>query len=145
MRNVILFAIAVSIASYADGRVYYLENFDGARNNDAIYPIMEQPASRDLDLTFSAGDPIENEKNVVSSARKVYTLIAPEKPYIESNRDADRPIAYYKLTEPAPTRRGNLDDVILVPQGARKLMKLNGNNKGEVILELRVIANHDST
>ncbi|XP_029663140.1 uncharacterized protein LOC115235464 [Formica exsecta] len=144
MRNVIFFAVVVSIASYADGRVYYLENFDGVRNNEAIYPIVEQQASRDLDLAFSAGDPVENE-NVVSPTRKVYTLIAPEKPYIESNRDADRSIAYYKLTEPAPTRRGNFDDVILVPQGARKLMKLNGNNKGEVILELRVIANHDST
>lgn len=59
------------------------------------------------------------------------------------NRDADRPVAYYRLTEPA-TRRGSIDDVILVPQGGRKLMKLNDNNKGEVILELRVIANHDS-
>ncbi|KAL6439889.1 hypothetical protein ACFW04_004127 [Cataglyphis niger] len=144
MRNVILFAIAVSIASCADGRVYYVENLDGGRNNDAIYPIVEQQASRDLDLAFSAGDTVENE-NVVSPIRKVYTLTAPEKPYIESNRDADRPIAYYRLTGPAPIRRGNADDVILVPQGARKLMKLNGNNKGEVILELRVIANHDST
>lgn len=74
---------------------------------------------------------------------QVYALVAPEKPYVELSRDADRPVAYYRLTEPA-TRRGNIDDVILVPQGSRKLMKLNGNNKGEVILELRVIANHDS-
>lgn len=70
------------------------------------------------------------------------TFIAPEKPYIELNRDANRPIAYYRLTEPIPTRRDNFD-VILVPQGGWKLMKLNGN-KGEVILELRVIVNHDS-
>lgn len=70
MRNVILFVIAVSIASYVDGRVYYLENLDGARNNDAIYPIGESQASRDLDLAFSAGDPVENE-NAVSPARKV--------------------------------------------------------------------------
>lgn len=70
MRNVIFFAVAVSIASYADGRVYYLENFDGVRNNEAIYPIVEQQASRDLDLAFSAGDPVENE-NVVSPTRKV--------------------------------------------------------------------------
>jgi hypothetical protein len=72
----------------------------------------------------------------------VYTLVAPEKSYVELNRDADRP--YYRLTEPVARRGGGLDDVILVPQGGRKLMKLNGNNKGEVILELRVIANHDS-
>lgn len=144
MRNVILFVVVVSIASYADGRIYYLENLDGARNNDAIYPIVEPQASRDLDLAFSAGDPMENE-NVVSSAKKVFTLVAPEKPYIELNRNIDRPVAYYRLTDSTPIRRGNFDDVILVPQGNRKLMKLNGNNKGEVILELRVIANHDST
>ncbi|XP_071574771.1 uncharacterized protein [Temnothorax nylanderi] len=146
MRCAILFVIAVSVASYVDGGVYYLENVDGARNN-AIYPIVEQQASRDLDLAFSAGDPLENENEnvgVVSPTRKIYTLVAPEKPYVELSKNADRPVAYYRLTEPA-TRRGSLDDVILVPQGGRKLMKLNGNNKGEVILELRVIANHDST
>lgn len=71
------------------------------------------------------------------------TFIAPEKPYIELNRDANRSIAYYRLTEPAPTRRDNFEDVIFVPQRDRKLMKLNGN-KGEVILELRIVANHDS-
>jgi len=71
MKNVILFVIAVSIAIYADGRVYYLQNVDDARNNDApIYPIVEQQASRDLDLAFSAGDPLE-DKNVVSPTRKV--------------------------------------------------------------------------
>lgn len=69
MRNAILFVIAVSIVSCADSRVYYLENLDGARN-DAIYPIVEQQASRDLDLAFSAGDPLENE-NVASPTRKV--------------------------------------------------------------------------
>lgn len=74
----------------------------------------------------------------------MYTLVTPEKPYVELSRDADRPVAYYRLTEPT-TRRGNLNDVILVPQGGRKLVKLNGNSKGEVILELRVIATHDST
>ncbi|XP_011694730.1 PREDICTED: uncharacterized protein LOC105454078 [Wasmannia auropunctata] len=143
MKNAIFFVIAISVATYANGRVYYLqENLTGARNNDAIYPIVEQQASRDLDLTFSAGDPLENE-NAVAPNRKVYTLVTPEKPYVELSRDADRPVAYYRLTEPA-TRRGSFDDVILVPQGGRKLMKLNGNNKGEVILELRVIANHDS-
>ncbi|XP_012529180.1 uncharacterized protein LOC105832611 [Monomorium pharaonis] len=144
--NVILHVIAVvSVATCVNGRVYYLENLDGTRNNDAIYPIVEQQASRDLDLAFSAGDPLENE-NVLPPTRKVYTLVAPEKPYVELGRDLDRPVAYYRLTEPAATvrRGGSLDDVVLVPQGGRKLMKLmNGNNKGEVILELRVIANHD--
>lgn len=71
MENAILFAIVVSVASCADGRVYYLENLDGVRNNDAIYPIAEQQASRDLDLAFSAGDPIEN---IVSPTKKVSEL-----------------------------------------------------------------------
>lgn len=70
MRNAILFAVAVSVVTCADGRVYYLENLDGARNNDAIYPIVEQQASRDLDLAFSAGDPLENE-NIISPTKKV--------------------------------------------------------------------------
>jgi len=74
MRNVILFVIAVSIATYADGRVYYLQNVDDARNNDAIYPIVEQQASRDLDLAFSAGEPLE-DKNVVSPTRKVFLIL----------------------------------------------------------------------
>lgn len=69
-RTAILFVIAVSVATYADARVYYLENLDGTRNNDAIYPIVEQQASRDLDLAFSAGDSLENE-NVISPTRKV--------------------------------------------------------------------------
>lgn len=71
MRKAVLFVIAVSIASYADSRVYYLENLDGARNNDAIYPNVEQQASRNLDLAFSAGDPLENENAVSPTTRKV--------------------------------------------------------------------------
>lgn len=72
MKNAILFVIVVSVATYANGRVYYLENLNGARNNDAIYPIVEQQASRDLDLAFSAGDPLENESIVSPSyLRKV--------------------------------------------------------------------------
>ena len=62
--------IALSVATYVDGRVYYLENLDGTRDNNAIYPIVEQQASRDLDLSFSAGDSLENE-NVISPTRKV--------------------------------------------------------------------------
>lgn len=74
MRNAILFVIVfVSIANNADSRVYYLDNLDGARSNDeaAIYPIVERQASRDLDLAFSAGDPLENENVFTSPTRKV--------------------------------------------------------------------------
>lgn len=69
----------------------------------------------------------------------MYAVIAPEKPYIDLSRETDRPIAYYRLGEP---KRNTYDDMILIPERGRKSMKLN--NKGEVILELRVIANHDS-
>lgn len=70
MKNAIFFVIVVIVVS-VDGRVYYLENLDGSRNNDAtFYPIVEPQASRDLDLSFSAGDPVENE-NAVSSIKKV--------------------------------------------------------------------------
>jgi len=70
MKKAILLVIALSVATYVDGRVYYLENLDGMRDNNAIYPIVEQQASRDLDLSFSAGDSLENE-NVISPTRKV--------------------------------------------------------------------------
>jgi len=72
MKNAILLVVAVFIVARVDGRVYYLENVDRpsfVRGNDAIYPIVEQQASRDLDLSFSAGDPAENE--VVSPTKKV--------------------------------------------------------------------------
>ncbi|XP_012061335.1 PREDICTED: uncharacterized protein LOC105624590 [Atta cephalotes] len=143
MKKAILLVIALSVATYVNGRVYYLENLDGTRDNNALYPIEEQQASRDLDMSFSAGDSLENE-NVISPTRKVYTLVTPEKPYVGLNRDVDRPVAYYRLSGEPAARRGSFDDIILIPQGGRKLMKLNGNNKGELILELRVIANHDS-
>lgn len=81
--------------------------------------------------------------NVLCHLRQVYAVIAPEKPYIELSRETDRPIAYYRMGEPV-ARRNSYDDVVLLPERSRKAMKLNGNNKGEVILELRVIANHDS-
>lgn len=68
MKTSILFTIAVSIASYVGGRIYYLKNIENVRNNDAIYPIVEQQASHDL--AFSAGDPVET-KNIVSPDRKV--------------------------------------------------------------------------
>lgn len=74
----------------------------------------------------------------------MYNVIAPEKStFVELSREADRPIAYYRLTEPT-ARRDSFDDVILIPEEGRRPMKLNSNNKGEVILELRVIANHDN-
>lgn len=66
MRRAILFVLVVSVATrQAHGRVYYLENVDGARGNDAV---LEQ-SSRDLDLAFAAGEPLD--ENVGSPTRKV--------------------------------------------------------------------------
>lgn len=72
----------------------------------------------------------------------MYTLAAPEKPFIEVNKE-ELPITRYKLVE-APVKRVGSDDVIVVPELNRRTVKIDRNNKGEVILELRVIANHDS-
>lgn len=54
------------------------------------------------------------------------------------------PVARYKLIEAPAKRFPGADDVIVLPEPARKTVKIDGNNKGEVILELRVIANHDT-
>ena len=72
----------------------------------------------------------------------MYTLAAPEKPFIEVNKE-ELPITRYKLVE-APVKRAGSDDVIMVPELNRRMVKIDRDNKGEVILELRVIANHDS-
>lgn len=70
MNNRILLVIVVFVASYVDGRVYYLENLNGIRENDAINPSVDEPFSRDLDLSFSAGEPIEHE-NIAAPTKKV--------------------------------------------------------------------------
>ncbi|CAK9804985.1 hypothetical protein ANTPLA_LOCUS4278 [Anthophora plagiata] len=72
--------------------------------------------------------------------KKVYTLVAPEKPFAEMNKE-ELSNTCYKLVE-APIKRS--DDVIEVPELNRKTLKIDGNNKGEVILELHVIVNHDN-
>lgn len=72
----------------------------------------------------------------------MYTLVAPEKPYIGAKKE-ELPVARYKLVE-APVKRAGLGDVVVLPQQGRRTVKIDGGNKGEVILELRVIANHDT-
>lgn len=61
---------------------------------------------------------------------------------MEVNKE-EVPITRYKLVE-APVKRVGSDDIIMVPEVNRKMVKIDRNNKGEVILELRVIANHDT-
>ncbi|XP_076644985.1 uncharacterized protein LOC143354615 [Halictus rubicundus] len=133
---VAIFVVAV------DGRVYYLQNSDANRYAGLTYPIPNEQSSRDLDLSFSAGDPNEIDDSA-QPANKVYTLVAPAKPFVEVNKE-ESPNVRYKLVEAPIKRFAGTDDVIVLPEQSRKTVKIDGNNKGEVILELGVIANHDS-
>ncbi|KOC69573.1 hypothetical protein WH47_05516 [Habropoda laboriosa] len=139
MKNVEISAIVSAILVVAvNGRVFYLPSLDENRYTDLTYPVPSEQSSRDLDLSFAAGDSNEFE-NKMRSLKKVYTLAAPEKPFVEVNKE-ELPITRYKLVE-APVKRVGSDDIIVVPE---LTLKIDGNNKGEVILELRVIANHDT-
>ncbi|CAK9810064.1 hypothetical protein ANTQUA_LOCUS6286 [Anthophora quadrimaculata] len=142
MKNVQIFTIVLAIfVVVVNGRVYYLPSLDENRYTDLTYPVPSEQSSRDLDLSFAAGDTNEFD-NKMRPVKKVYTLVAPEKPFTEMNKE-ELPITRYKLVE-APVKRVGSDDVIVMPELNRKTLKIDGNNKGEVILELRVIANHDN-
>ncbi|XP_034195454.2 uncharacterized protein LOC117611581 [Osmia lignaria lignaria] len=139
-RNQTFLLIVLAIIVVAvNGRVYYLPTLDENRYSGLTYPIPNEQSSRDLDLNFSAGDADEFD-NKIRPVKRVYTVMGPEKPFIEVNKE-ELPITRYKLVE-APVK--GLDNVIVVPESSRKSVKIDGNNKGEVILELRVIANHDT-
>ncbi|XP_003703393.1 uncharacterized protein LOC100883173 [Megachile rotundata] len=133
----VLIVLAILVVA-ANGRVYYLPTLDENRYSGLTYPIPNEQSSRDLDLSFSAGD--DEVDNKIRPVKRVYTVMAPEKPFVEVNKE-ELPITRYKLVE-APVK--GLDNVIVVPESSRKSVKIDGNNKGEVILELRVIANHDT-
>ncbi|KZC10182.1 PREDICTED: uncharacterized protein LOC107188223 [Dufourea novaeangliae] len=135
--------IVAIIVATVNGRVYYTQNTDGNRYGVLTYPVPNEQSSRDLDLSFSAGDANEID-DTIRPVKKVYTLANLEKPFAEVNRD-EAPIARYRLVEAPVKRLAGSDDVIVLPEQSRKTVKIDGNNKGEVILELRVIANHDST
>ncbi|KOX76726.1 hypothetical protein WN51_11082 [Melipona quadrifasciata] len=137
----ILLTILTIFVVVVNGRVYYLPTLDENRYADLTYSVPNEQSSRDLDLSFSAGDSNELD-NMIRPVKKVYTLAAPEKPFIEVNKE-ELPITRYKLVE-APVKRVGSDDVIMLPELNRRMVKIDRSNKGEVILELRVIANHDS-
>ncbi|CAK9804987.1 hypothetical protein ANTPLA_LOCUS4278 [Anthophora plagiata] len=140
MKNVQIFAIVLAIfVVVVNGRVYYLPSLDENRYTDLTYPVPSEQSSRDLDLSFAGGDTNEFD-NKMRPVKKVYTLVAPEKPFAEMNKE-ELSNTCYKLVE-APIKRS--DDVIEVPELNRKTLKIDGNNKGEVILELHVIVNHDN-
>ncbi|XP_053976599.1 uncharacterized protein LOC128875236 [Hylaeus volcanicus] len=140
MRNQGVLAIVAILIVSINGRVYYLQNPDGNRYGGLAYPVPNEQSSRDLDLSFYAGE--DEAENMIHPVKKVYTLAPSEKPFVEVNKE-ELPLARYKLVQ-APVKRVGLDDIIVVPEQGRKTVKIDGNNKGEVILELRVIANHDT-
>ncbi|XP_060821071.1 uncharacterized protein LOC132909888 [Bombus pascuorum] len=142
MKNGWIFvSILTTFVVVVNGRVYYLPTLDENRYDDLTYPIPNEQSSRDLDLSFFAGDSSEPDSKI-HPVKKVYTLVAPEKPVMEVNKE-ELPITRYKLVE-APVKRVGSDDIIMVPEVNRKMVKIDRNSKGEVILELRVIANHDT-
>ncbi|XP_015118013.1 uncharacterized protein LOC107041789 [Diachasma alloeum] len=122
-----------------NSRVLYL---DTPRSN--YYPVYPdeagtEQASRDLDVTFSAGESGETEEQVYPPRK---TIIYPpsERSIYDLGSDLDRPI-YYRAPE-FPVRR----ILYAEPPSERnhKLMRLNNPHKGEVVLELRVIANNNN-
>ncbi|XP_033206723.2 uncharacterized protein LOC117166663 [Bombus vancouverensis nearcticus] len=142
MKNGWIFvSILATFVVVVNGRVYYLPALDQNRYDDLTFPVPNEQSSRDLDLSFFAGDSSDPDSKI-HPVKKVYTLVAPEKPVMEVNKE-EVPITRYKLVE-APVKRVGSDDIIMVPEVNRKMVKIDRNNKGEVILELRVIANHDT-
>ncbi|XP_033316894.1 uncharacterized protein LOC117233317 [Bombus vosnesenskii] len=142
MKNGWIFvSILATFVVVVNGRVYYLPTLDQNRYDDLTFPVPNEQSSRDLDLSFFAGDSSDPDSKI-HPVKKVYTLVAPEKPVMEVNKE-EVPITRYKLVE-APVKRVGSDDIIMVPEVNRKMVKIDRNNKGEVILELRVIANHDT-
>ncbi|XP_003486339.1 uncharacterized protein LOC100743176 [Bombus impatiens] len=142
MKNGWIFvSILTTFVVVVNGRVYYLPTLDQNRYDDLTFPVPNEQSSRDLDLSFFAGDSSDPDSKI-HPVKKVYTLVAPEKPVMEVNKE-EVPITRYKLVE-APVKRVGSDDIIMVPEVNRKMVKIDRNNKGEVILELRVIANHDT-
>ncbi|XP_012164590.1 uncharacterized protein LOC126915420 [Bombus affinis] len=137
----IFVSILTTFVVVVNGRVYYLPTLDQNRYDDLTFPVPNEQSSRDLDLSFFAGDSSDPDSKI-HPVKKVYTLVAPEKPVMEVNKE-ELPITRYKLVE-APVKRVGSDDIIMVPEVNRKMVKIDRNNKGEVILELRVIANHDT-
>ena len=75
---------------------------------------------------------------------QVYTQENPDRSVHELNYEYERPVAYYKVAE-TPAHRNVYGDQFPVAGRNRKVMKLNNEqHKGEIVLELRVIANNNN-
>ncbi|XP_034949249.1 uncharacterized protein [Chelonus insularis] len=101
----------------------------------------EEQASKDLDMTFFAGDPSEfDEKEYIYPFKKVY--FSPERPIVDMTHEMDYPV-YYKMSEVTAPKRKIIYSDVSPWQRTPKVMYLN-NPKGEIVLELRVSANSNN-
>ena len=66
----ILLTILTIFVVVVNGRVYYLPTLDENRYADLTYPVPNEQSSRDLDLSFSAGDSNELD-NMIRPVKKV--------------------------------------------------------------------------
>ncbi|XP_051175716.1 uncharacterized protein LOC127290915 [Leptopilina boulardi] len=145
-RFVYIFVLVLVISS-AIGRVYYVDNTNSIPANEPINFVDEnvEQSSRDLDLSFAAGDFNDGLENYRPAVKKVYAYGVPElRQFVDNSKDIVRPPAYYRISEVPPTRKSSgWGEMFFVPERNRKLVKLNNGHKGEVLLELRVTANND--
>ena len=71
-RRFVYIFVLVLVINYVNGRVYYVDDSGSNPGNEPIYPVVDnfEQSSRDLDLSFSVGDPNEGE-NIRPSVKKV--------------------------------------------------------------------------
>ncbi|KAH0534290.1 hypothetical protein KQX54_002652 [Cotesia glomerata] len=106
--------LVIFFGSMVNARFVFLR--EPKSNDDFLEGYQE---SKDLDLSFFAGE--ENEDLI----KKIST---PENPTMTK----EAPIVYNLIRAPSKEEKYQ-----------RKLIKLNNSQKGEIILELRVIANNN--
>ncbi|XP_074099645.1 uncharacterized protein LOC141527849 [Cotesia typhae] len=108
------YSTSVSIQPNVNAHFVFLKE---PKSNDNF--LDEYQYSRDLDFSFFTGE--ENEDSI----KKIYS---PENPRMIKKA----PIVYNLIRVPPKEEKYQ-----------RKLIKLNNSQKGEIILELRVIANNN--
>ncbi|XP_044006371.1 uncharacterized protein LOC122851300 [Aphidius gifuensis] len=131
MNWLIIFLSAVTLAQ---ARIVYI---DPPRTSYPVYfdEDRAEQASKDLDMTFSAGE--ANEEDIIYPVKK--TNYVPEQIIY---RGAKRPV-YYQANE-SPNQKIIYRDPYVTSEPAGKFLHFNPSNKGEVVLELRVIANNNN-
>ncbi|XP_012268610.2 uncharacterized protein LOC105693344 [Athalia rosae] len=159
--EIIVLFVLIFKGVYVNGRVYYVDDSQnnvgiGYDNTNNINDNSEQ-SSRDLDLSFSSGAELTPENNQREVVVPILTRIhqmqhpygIPERRYSEINKEIDHPYiaphSYYKLIEVPETRPPRFEEIIVQPKRNAKFpVRFNGDQKGQVILELRVITNNDA-